>query len=395
MKVAILTDAFPPYISGVTTHCLELARWLIASGHEVLFIVSKSKKKRGPLPGLERAKIIELPSCPTPYPGFRMSLPLLGRVLSELKRFKADIIDSQTPTFLGVDGIIASKFLKIPCVGTFHTLITSREYLQMLFRMRHVGLFEHTSWAYHRWFYNSGDRVLVATEGMRTLLTEHGVKKEKIDLIPILFDSDRVRVLDAAEKEVLKQKYGLEKSVAVFVGRLSAEKGLDFLLKAWKEVVKKIGDTTLLVVGDGKEMANLKKIAQAYGIEKKVVFTGAIPHATLMSSGLLSVADVFVSASITETFGLSGLETMAHGVPVMLPRTQGLCEMAGEGGALYEPGDLASFIETIVPFFKNSELKKERAHAAQKCALQFGGSVGIKKIIACYERAIAEHALLG
>lgn len=392
MRIVILGDSFPPYISGVTTHCVELARWLLKFGHEVLILAPRQPEgKKIVPPGLETAHIVYVRSFPTHYPNLRMCAPNMPNVLLQLRKFKPDIIDTQAPSFLGTDTLAAAKILQVPVVSTFHTLFTSREYLQMLLRINRVGVFEKTSWAYHRWFYNSSDRVFVSTNGMQELLTTHGIGTNKIDIIPMLFEFDQVRLLSPDEIQKIKAHYGLKTKVALFVGRLSKEKALDKLVDIWAHVIKEHDDCSLLIIGGGPYETKLKeRIAQA-GIADHVVLTGTILHDELISSGIINVADVFVSASTSETFGLTGLEAMAHKVPTILAKSQGLNEIVDTSGFTCDPDDPSTFKQAILKLFADPELKMRMGEQARHIASEFGGQNGAARIYACYEKAIKNY----
>lgn len=392
MRIVILGDAFPPYISGVTTHCVELARWLLKFGHEVLILTPRQPKEQTLVPdGLENAHIVYLRSFPTHYTHLRICFPNMPNVLLQLRKFKPDIIDTQAPSFLGNDALAAAKILQIPVVSTFHTLFTSREYLQMLLRINRVGVFEKTSWAYHRWFYNSSDRVFVSTSGMQELLTTHGIDTDKIDIIPMLFEFDQVRLLPPDEIKKLKIDYGLKTNVALFVGRLSKEKSLDRLVEIWAQVIKEHTDCSLLIIGGGSYETKLKELIARAGITDHVVLTGAIPHHELISSGIMNVADVFVSASTSETFGLTGLEAMAHQIPPILARSQGLSEIVDASGFTCDPADPSAFKQAILKLFDDPALKTRMGEQARRIASEFGGEKGAATIHACYEKTIKNY----
>ena len=342
MKVAILTDSFPPYISGVSTYCVSLAKELIKKGHKVLIMAPKDENNVIPH-GLEKAKIVRLPSFSSPpsITTLRFCLPNTSLVTRKIKAFKADIIEIEGPTFLGIDGLLASKILNIPCVSTFHTFTTSKEYLQLIFKIKSRNL-ERISWAYHRWFYNSGNFVFATTPKMLKIMAKNGIKKSKMSPITLLFDFERVNFLNEQEKATLKKFYGLKKNVAVFLGRISKEKNLDTLIKIWAGVIKKNPNSTLLIIGGGPYEKRIKKLIAKLKIGSNVVLTGVIENERLLKSGLLSICDVFVSASISETFGLTGIEAMASNLPVILFKSQGVSEIVDNAGFVIKHGLKAS-----------------------------------------------------
>jgi glycosyltransferase involved in cell wall biosynthesis len=357
MKIAILTDSFSPYISGVTTYSIELGRALLRKGHELLIFAPDYGQNPEPK-GLEGAKIVRLPSFQTHIPGLRICLPNTRKVLLIIRRFRADVIEIEGPSILGVEGLIASKVLDIPCVAHFHTLLTSDEYLQLIFKTQN-RLLTYISWKYNRWFYNSSDMVFVWTNQIAELLISNRFNPQNIQVISPIIDCDNVKMLLEDEVKEIKEKYNLKENVAVYLGRVSSEKRLDFLMHVWSQVVAECQESSLLIIGDGLFTNALRNIIDLYSLNDHVQMVGSIDHEDLLSTGILSACDLFVSASTSETFGFSGLEAMAHGIPVVLARSQGLAEIVSGAGIVCSPNSLGDFAESILLIFRNKELKSK------------------------------------
>ncbi len=391
LRIVVLADAFLPYISGVSVHCIDLASSLLAAGHEVMILAPRQEQEPSIPDELQAARIVYLPSFPVrEAPGLRMCYPNLPGVLRAIWRFRPDIIETHAPSPLGFDGLLASKLLRIPCSSNFTTLLSSKPYLQLVLGRASYDLFERTAWVLLRWFYNASDQVVVFTEGIRQLLIEHGIAQEKIVRLAPLMDLRSMKQLDESARARLKQRYGLRDKVAVFVGRLSPEKSLQDLLRAWVLVCQALDDATLLLVGDGSHEPQLRRLTQELGLEEQVVFTGSIEHRALISSGLLSVCDVFVSPSVSETFGLSGLEAMAHGKPVVLAASQGLSEWTSEAGMLFPPGDIHALCEAILELLNNPNLRNKLGSGARRIATKHDRESAIKGYVASYADLVAD-----
>ena len=382
MRIAILTDSFPPYLSGVTSHYVELARSLLKKGHQVLILTSNCPEKSLPK-GLEAARIVYLPSFQTHIPHLRVCFPNTLRVILEIRDFKAGLIETESPSFLGIDGLVASKMLRIPCVSAFHTLFTSREYLQLIFHFE-SGFLQKLSWGYHRWFYNSSDTITVRTDEVAHLLVRNGIDRNKIEKIPLIFDFHKVKILPEEDIPKIKAQYDLGDKVAVFVGRVSSEKRLDFLFHVWSHVVEEYENPSLLIVGGGLYEMELKKLVRHYSLGNHVRMVGPIDHDELLASGLISACDLFVSVSTTETFGLAGLEAMAHGIPVVLAQSQGLAEIVGGAGIICPSNDLQCFKTAILQIFKDENLKSEMGKIARYMARNYSSSSVVDEIFEKY-----------
>lgn len=379
MKIALVADAFPPYISGVTTHNIEFAKHALEQGHELLIFVPRHKPSIVP-EGLEKATIVTLRSAPTPYANLRIAYPNMPKVVYYLQRFDPDVIWCNAASFTGIDAVMASKFLQIPTVSTFHTLYTQEEYLRMMFKIRQTKILEKTTWAYHRWFYNACDHIFVSTLGMQKYLADHGINNDKVSVSPILFNS-QVVTLTSVKKEAFKSQYNLKKNVAVYLGRISQEKSLDTLLEAWEQVTKKQDDCTLLVIGGGAYEAEFRRLVKDYNLEDSVAMTGFIENATLLDSGLLSVADCYVTASTSETWGVATLEAMAHGLPVILAKSLGVSEILDGAGYVVDKSDIEGFALAILELFGNPDKRHEMGAQARSAAQQYSGELGTEQII--------------
>ncbi len=390
MRIALLCDSFPPYVSGVSTYCVELARWLLKYGHSVLIVTPKQERSVVPK-GLEEAHIVPMLSIPSTYSSLRICSPNFPVVSKLMMDFKPDIIDTQAPSFLGMDGLLYSKVMRVPCIGTFHTLFTSKEYLQVIFKLKRLGMVEKASRSYHRFFYNSCNRVFTSTERMYSLLRSYGIKEHKIDIIPILFGVENVKIPTPPEVKQMKKQYQLKKNVALFLGRLSSEKNVLELVDVWRDVVREQPESTLLFIGDGPSIPALKQRMTENKLRDNVVFTGMIDHEKLISSGLLAVGDVFISASTTETLGLSGLEAMAYGLPPVLIQSQGLCEFVGDSGFVCRSEDKKAFAQAILHLFTKPQLRKRMGEKAKKIAQQYGGRQGALTIIEKYKSTIENY----
>jgi sulfoquinovosyltransferase len=140
--------------------------------------------------------------------------------------------------------------------------------------------------------------------------------------------------------------------VIVHVGRLGAEKNLDFL----KSVMERIPEVRLAFIGDGPYRADLEQMFQGMN----VTFTGMLQGEEL--SQAYASGDIFITPSETETLGFVVLEAMASGVPVVAARAGGIPDIVtqdGDAGFLYTPGDLDDCLSKIKPLLESSELRQK------------------------------------
>lgn len=191
--------------------------------------------------------------------------------------------------------------------------------------------------------------VVVISEFEKKLIEKAGVKARDFQVVPVGVD---VSEFSLPPQKIL-QRWGLEKKkVILFVGRLSAHKGADTLIKALPTIVKKIPEARLLIVGpDFGEKTTFQQLVRELGLEEKVVFAGALSREELVSA--YQEASVFCLPSRNEAFGIVMVEAFAAGTPVVAARNSALTEIVtdSETGLLFETEDdhdLASKITTVL-----------------------------------------------
>ena len=161
------------------------------------------------------------------------------------------------------------------------------------------------------------------------------------------------------------------KMVVGTVGRLSREKGIDILLEAFAEVHKAISQARLLIVGDGSQLADLQKLARQLGIGDSITWTGQLSWEAAM--GCLRLMDVVAVPSRYEGFGLTVVEAMACGRPVVASSVDGLAEVIRDGvsGCLVPAEDASAFAEALTDLLKDKERRQTIGMAARRHAEEY------------------------
>jgi glycosyltransferase involved in cell wall biosynthesis len=289
MKIAIVTDAWLPQVNGVVTTLLELQRGLIALGHEPVMI-EPSTFKRFACPGYREIELAWRPG---------------RRVAAWLDSLRPDAIHIATEGPMGSAARAYCLRHGLAFTTAFHT-----RFPEILASALHLP----TRWGYawFKRFHAPSAGVMVPTEGMRQILTEHGFK----NLRPWSHGVDL-----SLFQPVPQADLGLPRPVFLYVGRVSYEKNLGAFLKLDLPGTK-------LVYGVGPVLERLQ------AAHPDVVWRGVVSRAELPA--IYSAADVFVFPSRSETFGLVMLEAMACGTPVAAFPVAGPLDVVGEsdGGVL-------------------------------------------------------------
>lgn len=312
MNIGIFTDTYDPKINGVVTSIRTLEQELINLGHNVyIFTTSQSK-------GIQRrANVYYIPSMPLAvFADHKVGIMYAPRTLKIVKRLKLDIIHSQTEFSLGLFAKLAAKRYHIPHVHTYHTMY--EDYVHYLSKLKLFNVSAGFARKYSKLFCNSIDTIIAPTEKTRNFLTSYGITRP-IHVIPtgISFEPFKKSSFLPKDTENLRAQYGLtlDQPVIVFVGRLAKEKSVDVIINSMPELLIKMPEARLFIVGNGPAMPELQALVAELEVSHAVIFAGEQKWDDI--GRFYQIGDVFVSASSTETQGLTFAEAMAGGIPVV------------------------------------------------------------------------------
>ena len=345
MKIAYFTDTFLPQINGVATALANQATELGARGHNVLIFTPKLDEINREKFKAKNVQVVHLPTVPALlYPEFKLGVFGLPKVIKYLIKFKPDIIHLHSPLTVGMDAVMAARFFKKPLVGTIHVYLAESGYLRWFKYKLAVKLVDKAVRRFLNFMFSQCDLVLAPSKMLVEELKMNDFKKP-ISYLPNGINLTEPKLLSNKLKDALKRKYGLKEKVVLHFGRLSHEKNVDILIKSFQLLTKKHQNVSLLIIGDVPTKEKLVKLARKLRIEKQVVFTGFIEHQTLISSGILSIGDIFATASTMENNPMVVLEAMVFGLPIVGVKQAGLIELVSTNGFLVKPGDIKEMAE--------------------------------------------------
>lgn len=368
MKIAIFSDTFPPEVNGVANFTYLSANALAKKGHDVqVYTASRiSQRKLNKKIG-KKFKIFTGFSLHSPiYFDTRVPLPT-GISFPHLLRFRPDIIHANTPFTSGWGAVMGAKILRIPLVGTHHTFYD--HYLKHA--KIDFNLARKATWKYTVSFYNFCDLVTVPSHSLAEEMKDHKLKKSVV-VLPNFVNTQLFKPAGKLEKNNLKKQFKIKGNSIAYMGRLSYEKSIDQVLKAFKITLQKTPDLKLMVIGDGPERENLEKLARKLGVSKKIIFTGFLRGENLAKA--LQANDIFVTASKTETFCIAALEAMSTGLPVIASNDKGITEIVKNNvnGYLVRPDDNKQMANKISYLFANEKKRelfsKKSTKIAQTCS---------------------------
>jgi glycosyltransferase involved in cell wall biosynthesis len=207
------------------------------------------------------------------------------------------------------------------------------------------------------------DAATAVSRDVMDELRQAGFHPERIQYIP---NGVSVKSTGEGDKPACRSKLGLPQKafVAVFVGRLTAEKAPGFLLSAWPTIRKKRPDSILLFLGEGPERTVLEERARLKGLQGAVRFSGRVDNV----NDYLGAVDAFMLPSVTEGMSLALLEAMAAGLPVVATRVSGTVDVIqdGENGLLFDPGDKEGLVRCLDALMRSGKLRRELGEKARE-----------------------------
>ena len=304
MKILITTDFFSPTVNGVVTSTVNLRKGLTERGHEVRILTLQQKEKSSE-EGVWYLPSVGLDAFVAPTVRFRMGLPT--SVLREVLEWKPDIVHSQCEfcTF-GPARKIATK-AKVPLVNTYHTMY--EDYARYLFRFSNrFGRYAAKKFTQKR--LSMVDAVVVPTKKTQELLLRYGVRTP-VSVIPSGLDLARFREVRHGEFYEKVRNLAAGRKSILYIGRLAKEKNIGELIGYFRT----FDDPNLVffIAGYGPLQKELEQ--QASDLQGRVIFLGTVPPEQVPEC--YAAADIFVSASTTETQGLTYFEALSCGTPVL------------------------------------------------------------------------------
>jgi phosphatidylinositol alpha-mannosyltransferase len=351
------------YIGGVTSHIYDLAGQFTLEGHEVTVA--------GPAGGgrVHHGDVVRLGGSfrfPSLSDAARINLnPLVALKVRELlKRESFDVLHLHEP-FLGFIGASLMRYSGAVKVGTFHTWNKRTHYPYLVFRP-----------LVRRWNQMLDGRIAVSESARATV---NRYVPDTYDIIP-----NGINYGLFAEPAMPPEHLRDDKPTILFVGRLEARKGVQVLLQSYQALKRRIPALRLVIVGEGGMDRSLRRWVREHGLED-VWFEGYQPREAL--PGYYQTADVFCAPSIeNESFGITLLEAMAAGRPVVATEGNGSQTLGsdGETGLVVQPGDADALADALERLLEDRRLAERLGGAAQLRARDFDWSIVAKSITDYY-----------
>ncbi|XP_048320284.2 sulfoquinovosyl transferase SQD2 isoform X2 [Ziziphus jujuba] len=354
-RIALFVEPSPfAYVSGYKNRFQNFIRNLREMGDEVMVVTTHE----GVPEEFHGAKLVGSRSFPCPlYQKVPLSLALSPRIISEVARFKPDIIHASSPGIMVFGALAIAKLLCVPIVMSYHT------HVPVYIPRYTFSWLVKPMWLVLKFLHRAADLTLVPSAAIgRDLQAARVTAANKIRLWNKGVDSESFHPRYRSHEMRLRLSNGEpDRPLVIHVGRLGVEKSLEFL----KSVMDRLPEARIAFIGDGPYREELEKMFTGM----PAVFTGMLGGEEL--SQAYASGDVFVMPSESETLGLVVLEAMSSGIPVVGVRAGGIpdiipAEQEGKTGFLYSPGDLDDCLSKLQPLLHDIELRERIGRAARE-----------------------------
>lgn len=390
MRIGIFSDTYAPDVNGVVTSVMLLQKTLEEHGHEVFVITNHPKlidihyqNHVLRLPGIKLKSLY----------GYVMTSPIQLRAFWMIRKMKLDLIHVHSDFGVGMFSRFISYRLNLPIVFTYHTEIENYTHYINPLELRSVEKFSR--FAVAKLSKQLGDHstaVIAPSKKTKDMLLRYGVKKD-IFVVPTGVDLKRFSSdsLDIRKIMEIRKEYGIlpDDCLFIYVGRIAKEKSIDLVIEGFGKVDFNRVACKLMIVGDGPQLEELKQKAKDLDLDDHVRFAGKkfaeeVPY-------YYNAAQAFICASRTETQGLTYLEAMASGLPILARPDKVLEGLVHQGSTGYYFETTEELARTIEAFTKLTKDDVDELRSNIRSTIRKLDSEGFyRNIMEVYESALQD-----
>ena len=371
LRILLVTRRYPPAPGGVETQVMETANRLGRRGHRVFVYCSDlyrdvppqhfTRQDRERLDGVE---VIRYRAVSIPWREKKGTSVTPAMLCALIRMNQVDLAHCQGLNLVTAAAslMIRLRQTKVICTTHLDPILLSNAFLAKVLA--------------------SFDGLVALTETERRRMLSLGLDESKIRLIPNGIDMSRFN--DMPRPEVFRRKFAIATPLITYAGRIAADKGCDVLVEAVARAKSQIGECTLLFAGaDWGYRSFLQRLSRRKGV--RAIFTGNLQLEDLKAAFVAS--DVFVLPSLREAFGLSVLEAMLCGVPVVASFVGGVPSIVRDEdtGLLVRPSDPWGLAEAICRIVTDRELSTRLVANAKKMAAKYSIESTVTQLEKYYE----------
>ena len=382
MRIGLFTDTYCPQLNGVATSIYMLSTYLRARGDQVFIFTTTD-----PAAPKDEEHVFRIPSLPV-LKDRRIGMFYHLGIARQVKRLGLDLIHTHTEFCLGVFGRFLARELGLPMVHTYHTIY--EDYTHYLTKRKMLeSLAKRFARKISTDFCNSADQVIVPTDKVKDILLSYGVHTE-VEPIPTGIELGRFAPGLYSREDIQRARQALGigdgERVLLYLGRMAEEKNIAELLAHLHPYLQGAEGLRFLLVGDGADRQRLQDIADDLGMQDKVIFAGAKPYGEI---GLYYQAgDVFVNASQSEAQGLTYIEAMAAGLPVVAKADRCLEGILQDGVNGYAFTDQDGLLKAVDRLLRDDVERENLRRGALQTADRFSAEMFANRVSGVYQSMI-------
>ena len=393
MRVGIFTESYPPLVNGVSTSILMLEHALTKLGHEVFIITVSDNKKDYVLENnrhILRLPSVNLANC---Y-DYKMTSVYPIKAVNMIKKMNLDVIHSNVEFTVGIFARVVSEQLSIPLVHTYHTnwedythyITKNKKILDDICKklLKYLVVFFEDK---------TVTELIVPSNKIYNLFKDKYKFTKNIHIIQTGIETSKFYKENFNQKDInsLKKKLGIKKKdfVVMTVSRLAKEKSVDRIINNHKELVKKYSNMKLLIVGDGPDIDKLKEEAKSLGVSDSVIFTGKVPLSDIPI--YYQLGNVFVTASKSETQGLTVVEAISSSLPVVAVKDDSFVNSVIEDFNGFVFTNDEKYINSISKLYEDKDLYNRLSNQSRLLSADFSSEYFALKVLKVYETAIENY----
>jgi glycosyltransferase involved in cell wall biosynthesis/predicted metal-dependent phosphoesterase TrpH len=328
-------------LNGVSVSLMEMGLQASARGLDLRLVSSflPGEQPQHPpdnLINLEQVYAFRLPG----YDRYVLKIPAFLKAMERLARLDPDEIYLSTPGPIGLLGLLLARALRVKCVGVYHTDFPAQAF--QIFRDEQLAALLESA---QKWFYGSMDEIRVPTCEYIDILEKRGLDRNRMRIFPRGIDTDLFSPRREARAHLRQTHHIPPGHNLLFAGRISPDKGVDFLAEVFSRLQADRSDLNLLLAGDGPYLAALREKLRK---SPRVFFLGRLDYRFLPE--VYSGSDLLLFPSTTDTFGMVVLEAQACGLPAVVSDIGGPKEIVRDGqtGLIARAGDLDDWAKKIL-----------------------------------------------
>lgn len=365
LKVLITTDLYTVNTNGVVTSVQNLFDELTENGHDVRILTISDTFHSHKEGAVYYIRSVPLKAV---YPDLRMPTSFRHKLIQEIIDWKPDVVHSQCEFFSYQFASRISRITGAPLVHTYHTLY--EQYMtSYIIPSKRLG--DYLVKFLSRRRLKRVDTLVAPTQKVENTLQGYGMRAP-ISVVPSGISLEQhYQRLPMEERQARRRSYGIADGdqVLINLGRLGGEKNLDELIRLFAEARKQNESLKFLIVGDGPARKSLEVLAAELGVSEHVIFTGMVPPAEVQN--YYQLGDVFVSASTSETQGLTYIEAAANGLPLLCRQDDCLADVLQEGENGYEYASAEEFLHAIDAVMDDQQWRAAAARRSREIAAAF------------------------